>query len=36
MGELKAVKRVTLGEQVALQLAEMIAESHWRAGDKGA
>jgi GntR family transcriptional repressor for pyruvate dehydrogenase complex len=31
---LKAVARVTLGEQVALQLAEMIAEKHWQAGER--
>jgi GntR family transcriptional regulator, transcriptional repressor for pyruvate dehydrogenase complex len=31
---LKAVARVTLGEQVALQLAEMIAEKHWEAGER--
>jgi GntR family transcriptional repressor for pyruvate dehydrogenase complex len=29
MSELRAVGRVTLGEQVALQLAEMIAEKRW-------
>ncbi len=31
---LKAVARVTLGEQVALQLAEMIAEKHWQPGER--
>jgi GntR family transcriptional repressor for pyruvate dehydrogenase complex len=34
MEELKAVARVTLGEQVALQLAEMIAERRWKPGDR--
>ncbi|MGH9582254.1 MAG: FadR/GntR family transcriptional regulator [Bryobacteraceae bacterium] len=34
MSGLKAVARVTLGEQVALQLAEMIAENRWRPGEK--
>jgi len=34
MSELKAVARVTLGEQVALQLAEMIAEKRWKAGER--
>jgi GntR family transcriptional repressor for pyruvate dehydrogenase complex len=34
MSGLKAVARVTLGEQVALQLAEMIAESRWKPGEK--
>lgn len=31
---LKAVARVTLGEQVAQQLAEMIAEKHWQPGER--
>jgi DNA-binding FadR family transcriptional regulator len=34
MGSLKAVSRTTLGEQVALQLAEMISEAHWAPGRK--
>lgn len=34
MSELKAVARVTLGEQVALQLAEMIAERRWKPGER--
>jgi DNA-binding FadR family transcriptional regulator len=34
MGHLKAVSRTTLGEQVALQLAEMISEEHWAPGKK--
>jgi GntR family transcriptional repressor for pyruvate dehydrogenase complex len=34
MEELKAVARVTLGEQVALQLAEMIAERRWKPGER--
>ena len=34
MGALKAVSRRTLGEQVALQLAEMIEEAHWPPGKK--
>lgn len=34
MSELKAVARVTLGEQVALQLAEMIGERRWKPGDR--
>jgi DNA-binding FadR family transcriptional regulator len=32
--KLRAVERVTLGEQVALQLAEMIAERRWKTGEK--
>ena len=32
--KLKPVSRVTVGEQVALQLAGMICEGRWRAGDK--
>jgi GntR family transcriptional repressor for pyruvate dehydrogenase complex len=31
---LKAVARVTLGEQVAMQLAEMIADKRWRPGER--
>jgi GntR family transcriptional regulator, transcriptional repressor for pyruvate dehydrogenase complex len=34
MSELKAVERVTLGEQVAVQLAEMIAARRWKTGEK--
>ena len=34
MGSLKAVSRTTLGEQVALHLAEMISEAHWAPGKK--
>ena len=34
MAALKAVSRTTLGEQVALQLAEMIAEAHWAPGTR--
>jgi len=34
MSNLKAVNRVTLGEQVALQLAQMITEERWRPGDR--
>lgn len=34
MSGLKAVARVTLGEQVALQLAEMIGEKRWKPGEK--
>jgi GntR family transcriptional repressor for pyruvate dehydrogenase complex len=34
MRNLKAVSRVTLGEQVALQIAQMISEGRWRAGAK--
>lgn len=34
MSGLKAVARVTLGEQVALQLAEMIGEKRWKAGER--
>lgn len=34
MPELKAVARVTLGEQVAGQLADMIADNHWKAGER--
>jgi GntR family transcriptional repressor for pyruvate dehydrogenase complex len=34
MTALKAVTRMTLGEQVALQLAEMIAQAHWAPGTK--
>ncbi len=34
MTKLKAVDRVTLGEQVALQLAEMITAQHWTPGTK--
>lgn len=34
MSGLKAVARVTLGEQVALQLAGMIAERRWKPGEK--
>jgi DNA-binding FadR family transcriptional regulator len=34
MVQLKAVSRTTLGEQVALQLAEMIADEHWEPGEK--
>jgi GntR family transcriptional repressor for pyruvate dehydrogenase complex len=34
MAALKAVSRTTLGEQVALQLAEMIAEAQWMPGTK--
>jgi GntR family transcriptional repressor for pyruvate dehydrogenase complex len=34
METLKAVARVTLGEQVALQLAEMIAERRWKPGER--
>src|ERR1039458_3193119 len=32
--KLKPVSRVTLGEQVAAQLAEQISEGHWLPGDK--
>jgi GntR family transcriptional repressor for pyruvate dehydrogenase complex len=32
--QLKAVARVTLGEQVAAQLADMIADNHWKAGER--
>jgi GntR family transcriptional repressor for pyruvate dehydrogenase complex len=34
MERLKPVTRVTVGEQVALQLASMIREGRWRTGDK--
>jgi len=34
MGHLKPVSRVTMGEQVALQLAEMISEGRWLAGQR--
>lgn len=34
MRTLKPVSRVTLGEQVALQLADMISNDKWKAGDK--
>ena len=34
MDRLKPVSRVTVGEQVALQLAGMIREGRWRTGDK--
>lgn len=34
MDRLKPVSRVTVGEQVALQLAEMISDGRWRAGEK--
>lgn len=34
MRNLKAVSRVTLSEQAALQLAQMISEGKWRAGTK--
>jgi GntR family transcriptional repressor for pyruvate dehydrogenase complex len=34
MEQLKAVARVTLGEQVALQLAEMIGERRWKPGER--
>jgi GntR family transcriptional repressor for pyruvate dehydrogenase complex len=34
MPHLKAVARVTLGEQVAAQLADLIAENHWKAGER--
>jgi GntR family transcriptional repressor for pyruvate dehydrogenase complex len=34
MPQLKAVARVTLGEQVAAQLADMIADNHWKAGER--
>src|SRR3954467_13387169 len=34
MGSLKPVTRVTIGEQVALQLAEMISEGRWTPGQK--
>jgi len=34
MGHLKPVKRVTIGEQVALQLAGMISDGRWVAGQK--
>jgi len=34
MPTLKAVSRVTLGEQVAAQLADQITEGRWRPGDK--
>lgn len=34
MSGLKAVARTTLGEQVATQIAEMIAEKRWKVGDK--
>lgn len=31
---MRAVARVTLGEQVAAQLADMIADNHWKAGER--
>jgi GntR family transcriptional repressor for pyruvate dehydrogenase complex len=34
MAHLKPVTRVTIGEQVALQLAEMICEGRWKTGEK--
>ena len=34
MSGLKAVARTTLGEQVAVQIAEMISEKQWKAGEK--
>lgn len=34
MSELRTVARVTLGEQVALQIARMISDNHWKPGDK--
>ena len=34
MSKLTAVARVTLGEQVAVQIAGMIAQGRWRPGDK--
>jgi GntR family transcriptional repressor for pyruvate dehydrogenase complex len=34
MQEIKPVQRVTLGEQVALQLAEMIKSGRWKPGEK--
>lgn len=34
MPQLTAIARVTLGEQVALQLASMIAERYWKAGER--
>src|ERR1039458_9109987 len=34
MPKLKPVSRVTLGEQVAAQLAAQISEGHWLPGDK--
>jgi len=34
MGSLKPVTRVTIGEQVALQLAEMISDGRWTPGHK--
>jgi GntR family transcriptional repressor for pyruvate dehydrogenase complex len=34
MASLRAVSRVTLGEQVAIQIAEMISEGRWSAGEK--
>jgi GntR family transcriptional repressor for pyruvate dehydrogenase complex len=34
MDRLKPVSRVTIGEQVALQLAGMICDGRWRAGEK--
>jgi GntR family transcriptional repressor for pyruvate dehydrogenase complex len=34
MDRLKPVSRVTVGEQVALQLASMICDGRWRAGEK--
>jgi GntR family transcriptional repressor for pyruvate dehydrogenase complex len=34
MAALKAVSRMTLGEQVALQLAELIHQAHWEPGKK--
>lgn len=34
MSELRVVARVTLGEQVALQIAEMIAERRWKPGER--
>src|SRR5512132_3634253 len=34
MSNLKPVSRVTLGEQVAAQLADQIAEGRWQVGEK--
>ena len=34
MSNLKPVSRVTLGEQVAAQLAEQISEGRWKPGDR--
>ena len=34
MSHLKPVSRVTIGEQVALQLAEMICDGRWKSGEK--